>query len=88
MSVGPVVGGALGGLLAAWLIPAFGWRSIFIVSGGITSLNAIPCAIHLPELLAFLIRKARWQEALVDFTLGEVAIARIDSLELATVNGD
>lgn len=65
MSVGPMVGGTLGGLLAAWLIPAFGWRSIFIVSGGITLLSAVLCAIYLPESLVFLIRKARRQEALV-----------------------
>ena len=63
MSIGTMLGGTLGGVLAAWLIPAFGWRSIFLVSGGITLAAAILSVVYLPESLAFLIRTARVDEA-------------------------
>ncbi|WP_158935592.1 MFS transporter [Burkholderia sp. S171] len=64
MSVGPMVGGTLGALLAAKLIPAFGWRSVFVVSGSITLVSAVLSVIYLPESLVFLIRKGRQTEAL------------------------
>src|ERR1700733_4912497 len=41
MFAGFSIGAALGGLLAAALIPAFGWRSVFIV-GGIAPLLLVP----------------------------------------------
>ncbi|HZZ14061.1 MAG TPA: MFS transporter [Paraburkholderia sp.] len=63
MSIGTMLGGTFGGLLAAWLIPTFGWRSIFVVCGGITVAGAILSMIYLPESLAFLIRKSRENEA-------------------------
>ncbi|WGS55140.1 MFS transporter (plasmid) [Paraburkholderia sp. D15] len=64
MSVGTMLGGTLGGLLAAWLIPAFGWRSLFVVSGGFTVVAAVLGVLYLPKSLAFLLRKARPDEAL------------------------
>jgi len=33
ITVGFTVGAAIGGFVAAWLIPAFGWRSVFIFGG-------------------------------------------------------
>ncbi|WP_315833772.1 MFS transporter [Bradyrhizobium prioriisuperbiae] len=54
MFVGFSVGAALGGLLAAALIPAFGWRSIFLV-GGIVPILFVPVlAKLLPESIRFL----------------------------------
>jgi MFS transporter, AAHS family, 4-hydroxybenzoate transporter len=54
MFVGFSVGAALGGLLAAALIPAFGWRSIFLV-GGIAPVLLVPVlAKLLPESIRFL----------------------------------
>src|SRR6201998_314172 len=48
------VGAALGGFLAADLIPRFGWRSVFIV-GGIAPLLVVPAlAWRLPESVRFL----------------------------------
>jgi AAHS family 4-hydroxybenzoate transporter-like MFS transporter len=48
------IGAALAGLLAADLIPRFGWRSVFIV-GGVTPLMMIPIlALKLPESVRFL----------------------------------
>jgi MFS transporter, AAHS family, 4-hydroxybenzoate transporter len=54
MFCGFSVGAALGGLLAADLIPRFGWRSVFIV-GGVTPLVLVPIlALRLPESVRFL----------------------------------
>src|SRR5471032_1782860 len=54
MFCGFSVGAALGGLLAAALIPQFGWRSVFIV-GGIAPLLLVPILVlRLPESVRFL----------------------------------
>ena len=54
MFCGFSVGAALGGLLAADLIPRLGWRSVFIV-GGIAPLLMVPVlAWRLPESVRFL----------------------------------
>src|SRR6478609_2224819 len=54
MFCGFSVGAALGGLLAAALIPQFGWRSVFVV-GGVAPLLLVPLlAPWLPESVRFL----------------------------------
>src|SRR3981189_495893 len=54
MFCGFSVGAALGGLLAAALIPQFGWRSVFVV-GGVAPLALVPVlALRLPESVRFL----------------------------------
>ncbi|HWL20421.1 MAG TPA: MFS transporter [Bradyrhizobium sp.] len=54
MFCGFSVGAALGGMLAAGLIPKFGWRSVFIV-GGVAPLIMVPIlALRLPESVRFL----------------------------------
>src|SRR3954467_12675821 len=54
MFCGFSIGAALGGLLAAALIPQFGWRSVFLV-GGIAPLLLVPIlALRLPESVRFL----------------------------------
>lgn len=54
MFCGFSVGAALGGLLAAALIPQFGWRSVFVV-GGLAPLLLVPIlAWRLPESVRFL----------------------------------
>src|SRR3954454_19095880 len=54
MFCGFSVGAALGGLLAAQLIPQFGWQSVFVV-GGIAPLLLVPfLALWLPESVRFL----------------------------------
>ena len=59
MFCGFSVGAALGGLLAAWLIPQFGWRSVFVV-GGIAPLMMVPIlARRLPESVRFLAAHGR-----------------------------
>jgi AAHS family 4-hydroxybenzoate transporter-like MFS transporter len=54
MFCGFSIGAALGGFLAADLIPRFGWRSVFIV-GGIAPLLLLPVLVwRLPESVRFL----------------------------------
>jgi len=54
MFCGFSVGAALGGLLAAVLIPHFGWRSVFVVGGIAPLLLAIVLGLRLPESVRFL----------------------------------
>ena len=60
LSVGFIVCGvafssACAGFLSAWMIPSFGWRSVFLL-GGLTSLLMLPVLWRLlPESLIFLV---------------------------------
>ncbi len=52
---GYTLGSALGGFLAAWMVPTFGWHTVFLV-GGLAPLPIIACiALFLPESIRFLI---------------------------------
>jgi len=54
MFCGFSVGAALGGLLAAALIPIFGWRSVFLIGGTVPLLFVPVLASQLPESVRFL----------------------------------
>ncbi|HLX13936.1 MAG TPA: MFS transporter [Bradyrhizobium sp.] len=54
MFCGFSIGGALGGLVAAALIPHFGWRAVFVVGGAAPLLMAPILALKLPESVRFL----------------------------------
>jgi len=54
MFCGFSIGAALGGLLAAALIPQFGWRSVFVFGGVAPLLLAPILALRLPESVRFL----------------------------------
>lgn len=57
MSIGIPLGGVFGGLLAAQMIPLWGWESVFYV-GGLFPLLLLPLmATMLPESLHFLVAK-------------------------------
>ena len=57
MSIGIPLGGVLGGLLTAQIIPVWGWKSVFFV-GGVFPLLLLPLIIFmLPESLHFLVAK-------------------------------
>ena len=59
MFCGFSVGAALGGLLAAALVPALGWRSVFLV-GGMAPLLLVPLLVRaLPESVRFLALSGR-----------------------------
>lgn len=54
MFVGFSIGAALGGFLAAALIPHFGWRSVFVVGGAAPLVLAPILAWRLPESVRYL----------------------------------
>jgi len=53
------IGAAFGGFIAAALIPAFGWRSVFYFGGLVPLLLAIPMYFMLPESLQFLVLRGK-----------------------------
>jgi AAHS family 4-hydroxybenzoate transporter-like MFS transporter len=59
MFCGFSVGAALGGFLAAGLIPQFGWRSVFVVGGLVPLLLGPVLALRLPESVRFLVLTGR-----------------------------
>ncbi|HEX5419511.1 MAG TPA: MFS transporter, partial [Gammaproteobacteria bacterium] len=54
ITVGFTIGAALGGFVAAGLLPAFGWRSVFYFGGIIPLAAGILMIFWLPESLQFL----------------------------------
>jgi len=52
-------GAALGGFIAAWLIPNFGWRSVFYFGGGVPLVIAVVMIFLLPESLQFMVLQGR-----------------------------
>jgi AAHS family 4-hydroxybenzoate transporter-like MFS transporter len=54
ITVGFTAGAALGGFVSLWLIPLFGWRSVFFVGGAIPLVVALAMFWSLPESLQFL----------------------------------
>ena len=55
IAVGFTAGAAFGGFLSTWLIPAFGWRSVFYVGGAIPLGIAVAMYAWLPESLQFMV---------------------------------
>ena len=56
---GFIGGAALGGFISAWLIPAFGWRSVFKFGGVVPLAIAALMFFVLPESLQFLALRGR-----------------------------
>lgn len=58
MFCGFPLGAAFGGLLAAWLIPAFGWRSVLVVGGVAPLVLCLFILLLLPESVRHLASRA------------------------------
>jgi AAHS family 4-hydroxybenzoate transporter-like MFS transporter len=65
ITVGFTAGAAIGGFVAAWMIPAFGWRSVFVLGGAVPLVVALFMAWGLPESLQFLAVRQRNRPTLV-----------------------
>ncbi len=59
ITVGFTVGAAIGGFIAAWLIPAFGWRSVFYFGGAVPLVIGVAMLLWLPESLQFMVLRGR-----------------------------
>ncbi len=55
VSNGFTAGAAVGGFISAWLIPAFGWRSVFYFGGAVPLVIAVLMLFLLPESLQFMV---------------------------------
>ena len=53
------IGAAFGGFIAAWLIPAFGWRAVFYFGGAVPLALAVLMIVLLPESLQFLVLQGK-----------------------------
>ena len=69
---GFMLGAVLGGFASAWLIPALGWRAVFVTGGAVPLLLLLPMLLWLPESLEFLASRGRRPAALARW------LARID----------
>ncbi|HZB89804.1 MAG TPA: MFS transporter [Stellaceae bacterium] len=77
--VGFTIGAAVGGFIAAGLLPAFGWPSVFLVGGAVPLLMVPVLLLALPESVALLILKQRPGTEIIRY------LSRIDpSLDLAS----
>lgn len=73
VSNGFTIGAALGGFLASWMIPNFGWRSIFYFGGALPLAAGLAMLFLLPESLQFLVLKRRPAERIAKW------LTRIDA---------
>jgi AAHS family 4-hydroxybenzoate transporter-like MFS transporter len=60
--VGFTGGAAIGGFIAAWLIPVFGWRSVLYFGGVVPIAIALAMFLALPESLQFLVLRRKNRE--------------------------
>ncbi|MEZ5366916.1 MAG: MFS transporter [Bryobacterales bacterium] len=57
------LGGMLGGLLAAQILPRYGWRGLYLVGGALPLLFAVVLWAYLPESPRFLVsRRESWPQ--------------------------
>ena len=58
--LGIPIGGIVGSLIAGWLIPLWGWQSVYVVGGVLPILAALLLVVAMPESIRFLVaRKGR-----------------------------
>jgi MFS transporter, AAHS family, 4-hydroxybenzoate transporter len=87
MFVGMPLGGALGGFIAAALIPRFGWQSVFVVGGIFPLLIGTWVLATLPESIRFLMVKGNEQER-INRLLSRIAPERAAHVELFGAAGE
>lgn len=64
ITVGFTVGAAFGGVVATWLVPVYGWQSVFYFGGIVPIVIGLLMLVWLPESLQFLV--VRRQTAKLD----------------------
>ena len=61
ITVGYTVGAAFGGFVATWLVPAYGWPSVFYFGGVIPLVVGVLMLFWLPESLQFLVVRRKFE---------------------------
>ncbi len=64
MFCGFPLGASLGGFLAAWMIPLWGWRSVLVLGGVVPLLLVVVLVLLLPESVRFLVAQGAPAEAI------------------------
>ncbi len=59
MYSGVAVGSVIAGIAAAYLLPAYGWQSLYFVGGAMPAIIGILLIFLLPETLDFLVRRGK-----------------------------
>jgi AAHS family 4-hydroxybenzoate transporter-like MFS transporter len=76
MFSGLTVGAGIPGMVAAWLVPIYGWQAIFFVGGALPLVVAVGLFFFIPESVKFLTlhpsRRARLEQTLVRLQPGLV----------------
>jgi MFS transporter, AAHS family, 4-hydroxybenzoate transporter len=72
MCCGFPLGAALGGLLAAWMIPHAGWRSVLMLGGATPILHGVLLWLKLPESVRFMVANGM-PVARIRATLGRIS---------------
>lgn len=68
------LGAALGGFLAAWMIPQFGWRSVLVLGGVLPAVLLVLMLLWLPESVRYMVAKGMPAER-VRAVLGRISAA-------------
>ena len=59
MYAGIAIGAVFAGLVASYLLPHYGWQSLFLVGGTVACLIGLFALFFMPETLAYLVQKGR-----------------------------
>ncbi|NMG46272.1 MFS transporter [Aromatoleum toluvorans] len=68
------LGAALGGFLAAWMIPHFGWRSVLVLGGVAPAILVVLMLLVLPESVRYMVAKGLPAER-IRAVLGRISAA-------------
>jgi len=81
LQTGYPVGATIGGFIAAWVLPEYGWRGLFLLGGILTAAMILLVLIWLPESVDFLIKR-RPPNALerLNVILEKMNLERLDRL--------
>lgn len=80
MFCGFPLGASCGGFLAAWMIPAFGWRSVLLLGGILPLVLVLVLLVALPESVRHMVTH-RWPAARIRQVLTRIAGERAAAAE-------
>jgi AAHS family 4-hydroxybenzoate transporter-like MFS transporter len=92
MCCGFPLGAALGGLVAAWLVPHAGWRSVLLLGGVTPVVHGVLLWLKMPESVRFMVASskpvARIRAILLRISEDAVNVRSVAMIESAPTTGD
>src|SRR4030042_1357160 len=87
MYAGVAIGATCAGLFSSFLLPKYGWQSLFFVGGIVACLIGFIALISLPESLEFLVKRSKKRDkARIHKIVSKIAPSQEFSLAFACVN--